>query len=103
MCFYIKSKETNDNGEENSKLNDNIWKNMKFLMSFSKMLEEQKRIMEPLRFAVEHLELSGSAQYAKLSSAILLNRLQQLALLILAVHISLKMIHLGIFIIFMRR
>lgn len=43
---------------------------MKFLMSFSKMFEEQKRIMEPLRLAVKQLELSGSAQYAKLSSAI---------------------------------
>ena len=43
---------------------------MKFLMSFSKMFEKQKQIMEPLRFAVEQLELSGSAQYAKLSSAI---------------------------------
>ncbi len=51
-------------------MNDNIWKNMKFLMSFSKMFEKQKQIMEPLRFALEQLELSGSAQYAKLSSAI---------------------------------
>ncbi len=37
---------------------------------FQKCLKKQKQIMEPLRFAVEQLELSGSAQYAKLSSAI---------------------------------
>ena len=51
-------------------MNDNIWKNMGFLMSLSKEFEKQERIMEPLRFALEQLELSGSAQYAKLSSAI---------------------------------
>lgn len=51
-------------------MNDNIWKNMGFLMSLSKEFEKQERIMEPLRLAAKQLEFSGIAQYADLTTAI---------------------------------
>ncbi len=51
-------------------MNDNIWKNMGFLMSLSKEFEKQERIMEPHRLAAKQLEFSGIAQYADLTTAI---------------------------------
>lgn len=51
-------------------MKDNIFGNMKFLETLSKEFEKQERIMEPLRMAVEQLEVSGIAQYANLTSAI---------------------------------